>query len=32
MLERVPIYLLDQDTETSAGSGNWIINGTYIIN
>jgi hypothetical protein len=32
MCERNPVYLLDQDTETSAGSGNWIINGTYIIN
>ena len=32
MCEINPSYLVDTDIETTAGSGSWIINGTYIIN
>jgi hypothetical protein len=31
MCEKNPSYLVDEDTEISAGSGEFIINGTYII-
>jgi hypothetical protein len=32
MCEKNPAYLVDNDLSTSSGSGEWIINGTYIIN
>jgi hypothetical protein len=32
MCEKNPAYLVDEDLATSSGSGEWIINGTYIIN
>jgi hypothetical protein len=32
MCEKNPAYLVDTDLSTTSGSGEWIINGTYIIN